>query len=484
MGKKTKNPPVEAPVVKKEEQEVRTQEMPNAKPAGVPEGMNQHDKVTFTACLQHRKDEMIRNGGESAEKYNALTILEDSMIIDIAVTELVIRKNPNALILTANEKNYGAVQLLAKDMGVTLPDFKSLPKPTKEQLKAAGLEAAPGQVALCLESKDVTEEAKKKKKEEQKLIDEAMSGKKDYLKDHTKIENDEQLREALEFQLGNPAITNPIERLITASQFYRSYREALAEKADDPQAELAKIHESTLADLLQEITTMVKPTFVATGFGKRLGTLAEDANSIIPAFCGFKNCVINRNTGKYKYTDEEIAMFTRVLIVWYASSKVAEYSEAIKAKEENIATLKKSDEKANAKAIESETKKIAGLKSAITHFNSMISLTSEPTFDLVDNFIAAYNNNDDKDHIRARAIAKEIISTYYRDVEIPELEFDTLLLNIQQHAGIILNLFNSPVGRRDDYSPENLIDITSTGTDTSGEGEGEGAAEEGEEKNA
>ena len=56
------------------------------------------------------------------------------------------------------------------------------------------------------------------------------------------------------------------------------------------------------------------------------------------------------------------------------------------------------------------------------------------------------------------------------------------MLNIQQHAGIILNLFNSPVGRRDDYSAENLIDIASTGTDTSGEGEG--AAEEGEEKNA
>ena len=486
MGKKTKNPTVEAPIVEKKpavEEAAIEQPAVQVQTPSMPSGLSQDAKVAYMTGIQHRKDEMLKNGGENANHYVALTLIEDSTILDIAVTEAVVRKNPLGLIFSTNEKNWNMLELLAADMGVKIPSFKSLPKPTKEQLKAAGLEAAPGQVVLKLEDKNVSKEAQEKKKKEQKIVDEAFSGKKDYMKDHTKIENDEQLHEALEFQLGNPSITNPIERLITAAQFYRSYREALAEKSDDPQAELAKIHESTLADLLQDITTMVKPTFVATGFGKRLGTLAEDANSIIPAFCGFKNCVINRNTGKYKYTDEEIAMFVRVLIVWYASSKVAEFSEAIKAKEENIAALKKSDEKANAKAIEAETKKIAGLNSSIKHFNSMISLTSEPSFDIVDNFIAAFNNNDDKDHIRACAIAKEIIGTYYRDVEVPELEFDTLLLNVQQHAGIILNLFNSPVGRRDDYSAENLIDITSTGTDDEG-GEGEGSAEEGEVKNA
>jgi hypothetical protein len=49
-------------------------------------------------------------------------------------------------------------------------------------------------------------------------------------------------------------------------------------------------------------------------------------------------------------------------------------------------------------------------------------------------------------------------------------------LNIQQRAGVVLNLFNSPVGRRDDYSEENL-----TAADWEKE---EKAPAEGEEKNS
>jgi hypothetical protein len=457
MGKDNKKKPsVQAPVVEKPEEKKLPAEKTtvNTGAPGVPDGMSQHDKVLYGSLLQHRKDEMIRNGGESAEKYQALTMIEDAILIDVAVTELVIKKNPMSLILTANEKNYGAIKLLANEMGVNIPEFKSLPKPTKEQLAAAGLTDAAGKVVLKLEDKDVSKETKEQKKKEQRSIDESV--KKDYMKDHTKIETDEQLKEALGFQLVNPAITNPIEKLITTAQFYRAYLEAHAEKADDPQAELAKIHELTLADLLQDITTMVKPTFVAQGFGNLLGRRAHDANSVIPAFCMFKNCVIDRKTGKAKYSDEEIAAFVRVLIVWYVSSKSAEMSEAIKAKEENIKVLKK-DAKANAKGIETEEKKISGLKKSIEHFNGMLSLVTDPSFEIVDNLIADYKNKENANHIYAVEIVKAILDTYYRDADIPELEFDSALLNVQQRAGIILNLFTSEIVKRDEYSEANLI---------------------------
>lgn len=477
MGKgNKKNPPVEAPVVEKSQEpanEETTAQVVNM--PGVPDSMSQHDKVLYTSVIQHRKDEMLRAGGESADKYKALTTIEDAMIVDVAVTELVVKRNPAGLILAASEKNYEAIKLLAADMGVTLPEYKSLPKPTKEQLQAVGLTAAPGQVVLALEDKNVTKEAKEKKKKEQKIIDESV--KKDYTKDHTKIETDEQLKEALGFQLVNPSISNPIERLITTAQFYRSYLEARAEKADNPEAELNKIHEFTLADLLQDITTMVEPTFIAQGFGNRLGRLAHDANSVIPAFCGFKNCVTDRKTGKVKYSDEEIAAFVRVLIAWYVSAKTAEMSAGIKAKEENIKVLKK-DAKANAKGIETEEKKIAGLKSSITHFEEMLSLVTDPSFDLADDFINAYNDKENKNYLSAHAVAKEIIDTYYKGVELPELEQDSILLNIQQHVGIIYNLFNSVDLQRDEYSASNLIDFSAHAE------EEKKGKEEPEEKNA
>lgn len=460
MGKNKKNPPVEAPVVEKpaeEKQLPAEQTIVNPGTPGVPDGMSQHDKVLYGSLLQHRKDEMVRNGGENAEKYQALTMIEDAVLIDVAVTELVIKKNPMSLILTANEKNYEAVKLLANEMGVNLPEFKSLPKPTKEQLAAVGLTDATGKVVLKLEDKNVSKETKEQKKKEQKVIDESL--KKDYMKDHTKIETDEQLKEALGFQLVNPAIANPIERLITTTQFYRAYLEAHAEKADDPQAELAKIHEQSLADLLQDIITMVPPTFINSVFGQRLGRLAHDANSIIPAFFAFKNCVTDRKTGKTKYSDEEIAAFVRVLIAWYVSEKTASLNNEIKAKEENIKVLKK-DAKANAKGIESEEKKIAGLKSSISHFSDMISLISDPSFEVIDNLVAIYNDTENPKHNSAKTIVKEVLNNCYNGVDIPELEFDSALLNVQQRAGIIYNLFSSSVAKRDEYDEANLIPLT------------------------
>lgn len=454
--KKTKNPPVEAPVVEKpkEEKQLPVEQEVKVEIPGVPAGLDQNHKADMIGYAQHRKDEMLRTNENNPEKYKALTMIEDAFFIDTALTEALIKKNPAGHILTINEANYKSLQVLANDMGVTLPDYKSLPKPTKEQLAEVGLEAATGQVVLAIEDKNISKEAKEKKKREQKVIDE--SKKKDYLKDLTKIETDDQLKEALEFQLVNPAITNPIERLVTTAQFYRSYLEARAEKSDNTEAELTKIHELSLADLLQDIITMVQPTFIATGFGNILGRRAHDANSVIPAFCMFKNCVVDRKTGVSKYSEEEIAAFVRVLIVWYFSSKSAEMSEAIKAKEENIKVLKK-DAKANANGIETEEKKIAGLKKSIEHFNGMLSLVTDPSFDIVDNLIVAYKNNDNANHIYAVEIVKSILDTYYRGADIPELEFDAALLNVQQRAGIILNLFTTEIVKRDEYSEKNLI---------------------------
>ena len=466
MGKNNKQKPaVQAPVVDPKpaaEAAVETPATVQIPNTGMPSGLSQDAKVAYMTGLQHRKDEMLKNGGENANHYVALTLMEDATILDIAVTEAIVRKNPMGIIFSTNEKNWTMLEMLAKDMGVTIPEFKNLPKPTKEQLAAAGLEAAPGQVVLALEEKHVSTETKKKVQREAKLNEEAQSGKKEYLKDHTKIETDEQLKEALEFQLSTGSSTNPITRLVTTTQFYRAYLEARAEKADDPKAELAKIHELTLANLLQDTTTMVKPTFVLEGFGKRLGTLAQDANSVVPAFCNFKNCVLNKKTGKYEYDDETIASLTRVVIAWYASAKSAIAGE-------NLKVLKK-DAKANAKAIAAEEQKI-------DLYNRMLALVTDPSFDLADGFIAAYNNVDDPNHMYAVKVYKDVVYTYgYDQMEITELEHDSLLLNVQQHIGIILNMFNSEAGKQEEYNESNLVVFESKSVEEKpAEGEGKNA---------
>lgn len=442
MAKKNNIPQVEAPVVEKPEDKIPATVAKKTIPSDSG-AMNQHDKVLYASVIQHRKDELKQNGG-SADVYAGLTAIEDATIIDIAVTELVINKNPAALILTANENNYNAVKLLAAEMGVTLPEFKTLPKPTKEQLKLAGIEStdATGKVVLQIEDKNVSQEAKNKVKKEEAIRKEAEKADKDYLKDHTKIKTDAQLKEALEFQLVNTKIVSPLDRLITSAQFYRSYLEARAEKADDPKAELAKIHEFTLADLLQDISTMVPPTFTAAGFGKLLCKRISDTKSVIPAFELLKRCGKNRKTNVFRFSDEEIAALVRVLVVWKASAQIASLSKDLKA-------MSKDAEK-NAKAIEK-------INAEIVAEQGLIGFVTDPNFDLADNFIGAYNNNEDPMHKQAIDVAKSIVETYYKDVEIPELEDDVLLLNIQQHIGIDLNLFNNVSLRRDEYSADNLV---------------------------
>ena len=442
MANKKNIPPVEAPIVEKPEDKIPATVTKKIIP-GDSGAMNQHDKVLYASVIQHRKDELKQNGG-SATMYAGLTAIEDATIIDIAVTELVINKNPSALILTANENTYNTFKLLAAEMGVTLRDFKTLPKPTKEQLKLAGIEGtdATDKVVLQIEDKNVSQEAKNKVKKEEAIRKEAEKADKDYLKDHTKIKTDAQLKEALEFQLVNTKIVSPLDRLITSAQFYRSYLEARAEKADDPKAELAKIHEFTLADLLQDISTMVPPTFTAAGFGKLLCKRISDTKSVIPAFELLKRCGKNRKTNVFRFSDEEIAALVRVLVVWKASAQIASLSKDLKA-------MSKDAEK-NAKAIEK-------INAEIVAEQGLIGFVTDPNFDLADNFIGAYNNSEDPMHKQAIDVAKSIVETYYKDVEIPELEDDVLLLNIQQHIGIDLNLFNNVSLRRDEYSADNLV---------------------------
>ena len=104
----------------------------------------------------------------------------------------------------------------------------------------------------------------------------------------------------------------------------------------------------------------------------------------------------------------------------------------------------------------------------------LMTYVTNPSFDLADNFIAAYNNKENEMHNSAVEIYKSIVETYYKNVTVPELEFETMLLNVQQHVGIDLNLFNEEMLKRDEYDSKNLIEITSEKSEKSEEEKEEG----------
>jgi hypothetical protein len=110
-------------------------------------------------------------------------------------------------------------------------------------------------------------------------------------------------------------------------------------------------------------------------------------------------------------------------------------------------------------------------------YTGMLALVNDPSFDLADTFIAAYKNADDPNHMYAVKVYKDVVYTYgYDQMEITELEHDSLLLNVQQHIGIILNMFNSEAGKQEEYNESNLVAFESKSVEEKpAEGEGKNA---------
>ena len=450
MTKKNKIPKVDAPIVDKPE-ENKTPTTVNVLQVGDMDKLKQsyaknggldpnHRVDVLTGIKTYFKDDpnAAANTGLSQETVDKINGIAAIGFVAALGDEVMMGNSGWAAKMRMTQIE--AINEVEKITGISI-DVKALPAP-----------AADGTIQVEQKNIKVSKETKKKLESERKLNEE--SGKKEYVTDHTKIETDDQLKEALGFQLVNSKIASPADRLVTTAQFYRAYLEARAEKSDNPETELAKIHEYSLAELLQDISTMVPPSFTAEGFGKLLCNRISTTKSVIPAFELFKRCFKNRKSGKYSFSDEDIAAMVRVLAVWKASAKIASLSNDLKALSQ--------DAEANAKAIEK-------INADIAEEQKLMTYVTDPSFDIADNFITAYNDKENVLHNTAVEIYKSIVESYYKDVEIPELETDSLLLNVQQHAGIDINLFNSIELRRDDYSEENLVEFNSKEKSTEGE---------------
>ena len=443
--KKKKNPPVEAPVVNNKEEKkapakVDVLQLGDMEKLGKSYTQNggldanrRMDMLTGLRIMFHDDPVIAKNLGITEETVNTINGITALGYAAALVDE--VQFGPSGWAAKMRVSQLEQIKAVMPLLGVQI-DSKALPAPDKD-----------GNVTVPAAAIKVSKEAKEQKKAEKKLNDDAASGNKEYLTDHTKIETDDQLKEALGFQLVNNKVANPVDRLVTTAQFYRSYLEARAEKSDNPEAELAKIHEFTLANLLQDISTMVPPTFVTAGFGKMLCISAETSNCVVSAFNMFKRACYDKKLQKYRYSDEEIAAFVRVLIVWYASTKIADLGKDIK-------VLSK-DAKANAKAID-------GCNNSIQHFQGIIDIASNPSFDLINNLPEAYNTKEHADHKKAEMIVKSIIETYYKDQKIDEIAMPIVVLNAQQYAGVTLNLFRDPLAKCDDYSLEKLLEVPET----------------------
>ena len=323
----------------------------------------------------------------------------------------------------------------AADMNIVI-NQKALPAPSKE-----------GTVQIPSTAIKPSKEAKEQiKKEHDVLV------KKPEV-DPTKIDSEEALKEAILFIMADRQ--NTIEKITDSIDFYRSYLLIQAEKSEKPEEEKKSINDKSNVALFEEISKLVHDCpLVITGIGSKMGMFTGTTKSPISAFCMLRNAAKNRKTGEYSLSDQEVADLTRIIVVWTTNLKIEKYEKNIEDHEKNLAELNK-NEKANAAGIEDVKGKIESCKNSIEHLKEIISCVTNPSSEVVDTLNDKYAEKDRA----AQSIFKQILEGYYLDVDSEKADITDIKHNVQQRAGIIVNLFRDATTPLTEYNEANLTEM-------------------------
>lgn len=396
-----------------------------------------HDNPNAAKCYHLSEDQVM--------KINEFTVMGFATALAIEVAE---NKSPFAIKML--EIRPEAVNAISEITGVHI-NMKALPAPK-----------ADGAVEVPSTAIEVTDEAKKKIAEEKKIENTNPTT------NPAEIENEKQLAASLSNLLtkGQENVDARIKKVIN---FYRGYLTIQANKAENKEEALAKVKEMTRSQMLEEITNIVgNCPFALTGFGKLFRNHFIKSGTIISPFCMYRRT--SANTSKDPINDSFVADVVKILINWSCKSVIAnaertinEADRIIKKNEKIIEDNKDAGEVAIAKAAiktwESQKEKqneiIADANSTLEKFNS-------PSLDEVDSLIKNYNGTDDTnaEYKHAHLIVDNIVKTYYPDVDQTKVDKDAFLKNVQQRAGIIINMFRDPLSQSIAYSEANIVELT------------------------
>ena len=405
-------------------------------------GLTQGEKVMYLNSVQ-REREFLSTTSENVPEaiIKGYSLIAQATIVDIGLGEIAAGSTVG-LIISGNEGNYAKFAETARAIGMSLPDYKTLPAPTKEQLdqmQVLGLSVDRAgndeKKLLMLDAKNVEEKAIAKKKEENKI-------KKVATLDPTKIENEEQLKEQLTKCFLEDI--SPILRVKKAIDFYNSYLTIQATKAENKEEELAKVKSMSRIDMLQKITGIIgNATCGVTALAYRLMNAANETKSPISAFCLYKAASVKAGE---KADDAFIADVVKTMIVWVCENKIAE-SEALVAASKKKIEEQNASKKPNKAIIATEQAAINYNESEIVGIRGIIDIVTKPSFSTVSTLEANYDG--DKESLafkNAHRLVDTIIGTFYGR-RPNEFTKDSVLATAKQHAGMILNLFCDPLSQ-------------------------------------
>ena len=421
-------------------------------------GLTQGEKVQYVASLQTERAYIMNSENPSKAMIDGISLLAQATILDIGIGEIATGSSAVGCIVTANQKNYETFRAIGNELGIKLPEFKALPQPTEDQLKAAGIVGLlPSETrVVTMKKEDVSQDAINKKKKEIAAETKAVTN-------PAEIKNDEQLKNSLSALLTKPisdGVDRPDARLQRTIDFYRGYLTIQANHEEDKKAALDKVKAMSRIDMLNNISEIVGPCpFALSGTAKFLRNFTNETDSPISAYCLYRRTAVPSKDGSLD--DQYLADVVRSLIIWSCKSQITECENVIAMQEKAITKEKGSAKVATETAIRVNKQKIEELQ-------HIIEIVTNPSTVLADNLIDNYKseNQESVEYKLAHRIVSDIMKTYYPEfMEEPlkkdgkVIDEDVMLKNVQQRAGIIINMFRGSLSQSIAYKEANLTDM-------------------------
>ena len=389
-------------------------------------------------------------------------ILRDALMGDVIVTQIVNGVDTFAMIVRKDEQRYLAIKSMLASQGINLPDFKALPAPTEEQLKTAGVKLLPAEsVVVPVTADNVSKEAIDQKKAEKKIEDSHPTT------NPAEIQNEKQLAASLSNLLtsGNDGLNIRVQRVIN---FYRGYLTIQANNAENKEEALAAMKAKSRSDMLQEIADIVgQCPFAFTGAAHMLLTRLQSTKTILTPFCLYRRTA-NTSADKNPIEDTFVADIVRILITWSCKSfiarkekTIADWNRQIHKKEDEINKISDKGEIKIAKAaISAFNGQIEKTKQNAKVYEDLLEMMNNIDFTGIDTLIADYDADvNTPEYKMSHTIVDTIMKTYYKDLDVTKLDKSVMLSNVQQRAGIIVNMFRDPLSQSISYTESNIVEM-------------------------
>lgn len=446
VTKKTKKSvkPVEAPVEQTVVETVEEPITPKEKPEETVNPTNITTKnmvgrVNSSLDANHRvdllnlADDIFRKDPDAERKFtleirDSVNAIVAAGVVAALADESVYGTSTFSAVL--NHAMYPQLVIAAKEMGVTLPNVKSLPVNEKEE------------VVLESDKIKVSKDAKKKLQEEHAIEEEKPE------LDPVKVADmgEEALKKALQYLLiVGPKKTNIKNTLVGVVDFMRTYRMTMADKAENVAEAKLKYDGYTVDKWLMDAFSYVKPTFLLHGIGRGLITMASLAKSPVSSFCILRRTLTDPETNKPVWDDQSIADAVKAIVYLVASNAIADEQKNLDALDKKAKDYKDVSEK---------------YKTSIDHYKKILEYVSNPDFDVINTLVQKMD--DEKDPTATK------IFTHVKDQYYPNKSrsgYKNLDYDVVQRAGIITNLFITEADHNEDYNEVNIQELVAYTTE-------------------